>query len=331
MWYKNPKNGDIKSVGGLAWLWCLLFGPFYFLFKGNIMHFFLSLIGIVVTWGISHIIYPFFVYSINKNWYIHHGWAEVPSDEVPNQNTTTSWYKLAFIGVGISFVLLIFGSLNNSQIQSQPTNVETNKIEFHEVLNYSLSLHNGARSRVLTYDVKGDFDTLDIKTHAEELPHTKGGVTWFYYFKNGKAQEIGEGNLFSDAIEANEFINHHGDEDVIAKGIINPQGELIAPDLDVESYKYSDQYSAEEIRQGVHCINVWDGSHPQFKREVRRRMLDPESFEHIETRVTPVSERGMHKIYMDYRARNGLGGVGLGTASGIYSNSDCTHGVLSID
>lgn len=35
-------------------------------------------------------------------------------------------------------------------------------------------------------------------------------------------------------------------------------------------------------------------------------MRDPDSFEHIETRITPVTEGGTHQLVMKYRAKMGL-------------------------
>ena len=88
---------------------------------------------------------------------------------------------------------------------------------------------------------------------------------------------------------------------------------------------------AEENRKGFHCLSGWDGSHANFKREVESMMRDPDSFEHISTRVTPVSAGGMHTVLMEYRARNGFGGMNVGTASGTFRNSDCSHTVISVE
>jgi hypothetical protein len=88
---------------------------------------------------------------------------------------------------------------------------------------------------------------------------------------------------------------------------------------------------ADNRRRGFHCLSSWDGSHRSFRNEVRDLMRDPDSFEHIDTRVTPVDENGMHQVVMRYRARNGFGGMNIGTAVGTYSNSSCSHLVLSVE
>lgn len=88
--------------------------------------------------------------------------------------------------------------------------------------------------------------------------------------------------------------------------------------------------SAEDRRKGFHCLSAWDGSHRDFKKQVKEVMRDPDSFEHISTRVTP-EKNGEHTIIMEYRARNGFGGMNIGTALGTYSNATCKSVVLSVE
>lgn len=80
---------------------------------------------------------------------------------------------------------------------------------------------------------------------------------------------------------------------------------------------------AENRRKGFHCLSSWDGSHRDFVRQVRARLNDPDSFEHDETRVTPVSDEGTHLIFMEFRARNAFGGIVRNTARGSYRQSGC--------
>ena len=76
--YKNPQNGYVETANSaLSWLWCLLFGPLYFLVKGNIFHALISLFLAILTLGISHLLYPFFVYGINRRKYLKQGWLPV--------------------------------------------------------------------------------------------------------------------------------------------------------------------------------------------------------------------------------------------------------------
>ena len=82
-----------------------------------------------------------------------------------------------------------------------------------------------------------------------------------------------------------------------------------------------------EKRRGWHCLSSWDGSHPQFKNDVKARLNDPDSFKHDITRVGS-NQKGKHQIRMVFRARNALGGVVKNTAIGTYDNETCKH-VLS--
>lgn len=88
---------------------------------------------------------------------------------------------------------------------------------------------------------------------------------------------------------------------------------------------------AEKKRKGFHCISEWDGTHQAFRRAVEASLREPDSFEHISTRITPVSEEGKHMLGMEYRARNGFGGMNVGTAMAIVANDDCSFELLTIE
>lgn len=88
---------------------------------------------------------------------------------------------------------------------------------------------------------------------------------------------------------------------------------------------------AEEKRKGFHCLSPWDGSHDDFKRLVKASMREPKSFEHIETRITPVDEDGNHQLRMTYRARNGFGGMNVSEAYALVDNETCTAVPLQIE
>ena len=83
----------------------------------------------------------------------------------------------------------------------------------------------------------------------------------------------------------------------------------------------------EKKRKGWHCLSSWDGSHPQFKNDVKARLNDPDSFKHDTTRVGS-NQKGKHQIRMVFRARNAFGGMVRNTAIGTYDNETCKH-VLS--
>jgi len=78
--FKNPSNNYTEEISSFAWLWVLIFGGFYFLFKGAIRHFFLYLFFSLLTVGLAWLIYPFFARDIIRNHYRRQGWIEVEQE-----------------------------------------------------------------------------------------------------------------------------------------------------------------------------------------------------------------------------------------------------------
>ncbi len=87
---------------------------------------------------------------------------------------------------------------------------------------------------------------------------------------------------------------------------------------------------SSEERRGMHCLNGWDGSHWKMQSEIKRRLRDPDSFEHVETRIAPIDEVGNHSIFMSFRARNGFGGMNVQQAIGVVDNKACELQVLQM-
>jgi hypothetical protein len=75
--FLNPANNYRETDGGqLGMLWCLLFGPLYFLVRGNGTWFLLSLILVFVTYGISLLLVPLFAREINRKHLLRKGYIE---------------------------------------------------------------------------------------------------------------------------------------------------------------------------------------------------------------------------------------------------------------
>ena len=87
----------------------------------------------------------------------------------------------------------------------------------------------------------------------------------------------------------------------------------------------------EKKRKGFHCLSAWDGSHRGVKTYVEERMREPDSFEHIETRIMQINEKGKHTLTMRYRARNGFGGMTDGVAIATINNAGCSAMVELIE
>src|SRR3546814_6912291 len=48
--------------------------------------------------------------------------------------------------------------------------------------------------------------------------------------------------------------------------------------------------------------------------EVKQSLREPDSFEHIRSSATAVDENGVQRILIEFRARNGFGGMNIGKA-----------------
>ena len=101
-------------------------------------------------------------------------------------------------------------------------------------------------------------------------------------------------------------------------------------DEDSKPEKTHAERQAEE-RKGFHCLSGWDGSHTGVKRKVKDILHDPDSFEHVQTRITPVDSSGNHDLIMDYRATNGFGASRKSTAVAIVNQSTCRATLISAE
>ena len=80
---------------------------------------------------------------------------------------------------------------------------------------------------------------------------------------------------------------------------------------------------AEKKRQGFHCLSEWDGTHAQVRNAVKQSARNPDSFQHVETKIMPVNKKGKHTLFMTYRATNGFGAVTTGRVTAIVDNASC--------
>ena len=81
------------------------------------------------------------------------------------------------------------------------------------------------------------------------------------------------------------------------------------------------QQKAEDNRKGFHCLSAWDGG-LIYSRPLKDRLRDPDSYQHIETRISP-NNGGYHNAYVSYRAKNGFGGYVNESVGVKVSNSSC--------
>ena len=90
-------------------------------------------------------------------------------------------------------------------------------------------------------------------------------------------------------------------------------------DQETQAKAARDAFNKEK---GLHCLTGGDGSNPSFVEAVKATLREPSSFESAETRVGP-KLNGKHFIYMQYRARNGFGGMNMAYAEGQMDNTTC--------
>jgi len=92
--------------------------------------------------------------------------------------------------------------------------------------------------------------------------------------------------------------------------------------LEAEKIAAKRAEEAEQKRKGFHCLSGWSGAQRFIVSNLKPKLNDPKSFEHIETLVSP-EQNGRHRFSMQYRAKNGFGGMIIGTATGTYNNHNC--------
>lgn len=85
--------------------------------------------------------------------------------------------------------------------------------------------------------------------------------------------------------------------------------------------------TAEERRKGFHCLSKWDGSHTGVVTYLKERLHDRDSFEHVETRITPEAD-GQHRLMMTYRAKNGFGALRLSGLVATVDHETCRATIL---
>lgn len=86
--------------------------------------------------------------------------------------------------------------------------------------------------------------------------------------------------------------------------------------------------AAEKSQKGFHCLSSWDGTHSGVEKYIKNNLRDPDSYQHIGTRITPVKD-GIHTLISTYRAKNGFGGYVNGNLIAEISNATCRATVIA--
>lgn len=89
-----------------------------------------------------------------------------------------------------------------------------------------------------------------------------------------------------------------------------------------QAIKEREQAIKELLASGWDCRSALDDSHPHLVRHIKSMLREPDSFEHISTRVWEAGS-GRHKVTMQYRTRNGFGGMSIGEVTAEYESENC--------
>lgn len=131
--------------------------------------------------------------------------------------------------------------------------------------------------------------------------------------------------VFGGLIALGSFLESQKTPEEQAQDAANRQAARAKADAEAaEKAARESKERAEERRKGFHCLSAWDGSHAALVDVVTKSLRDPDSFEHDETRITPVDAKGEHSVIMTFRAKNGFGGTNLESAVGTVRQSDCS-------
>lgn len=89
--FQNPQNGYVEEYNAkTSFLLCLLFGPVYWLARGNIPHALISIVLAICSFSISWFLYPFFANRINIKAYLRRGWIRLDNQQAGVMPIATS-------------------------------------------------------------------------------------------------------------------------------------------------------------------------------------------------------------------------------------------------
>lgn len=114
---------------------------------------------------------------------------------------------------------------------------------------------------------------------------------------------------------------------IVAALIAYPFIGLIFGKSDAEKATDLAKVESEKI-SGFHCLSQWDGSHRELISNLKTTLRDPDSFEHIDTKITPVDAKGFHLLTMRYRSKNGFGGMAIGTVIAQIKKDNCSFEMI---
>ncbi|MCM8538572.1 MAG: hypothetical protein NE334_21700 [Lentisphaeraceae bacterium] len=89
---------------------------------------------------------------------------------------------------------------------------------------------------------------------------------------------------------------------------------LIKKEQDQKALKIAKEKRKKKLES---YFSAWDGSHVELVRVVKKRMNDPSSFEHVETKYTDRGKNGVI-LFMTFRGKNAFGGKVLNNVKALW-------------
>lgn len=90
--------------------------------------------------------------------------------------------------------------------------------------------------------------------------------------------------------------------------------------LTIASHLPSGQNQAEVPKS---CLSAWDGAVKGSAGRIKSGLREPDSYEHIGTRLISSDDRGRDEYISSFRARNGFGGMNVELATIIVNRRTC--------
>jgi hypothetical protein len=86
---------------------------------------------------------------------------------------------------------------------------------------------------------------------------------------------------------------------------------------------------AADKQKGFHCLSGWNGTHPVVEGWLKNGLRDPDSYQHISTKIGPVDKSNKHSMIMEYRAKNGFGGYTPGIVVATVDHESCKATIVA--
>ena len=117
----------------------------------------------------------------------------------------------------------------------------------------------------------------------------------------------------------------------IVSGFESEESKAARAEATAVAVQAKEAEEAEKRKSGLHCLSPFDGNHGGLEELVKDNLTDPGSLEVIETTVSAANENGKNGLFMDFTAKNALGGRVRYMARAVMDNESCEATLVTID